>query len=396
MKTKIFFLIVAMFVFSGLSNSRELNDLAILSSMGIEIGEDGNYLITVQILNTKKEGSSGNDSSSGGNAPSVVTVFKSSSSTIHGALRDIVLQSPKKLYIAHMELLLVSEEVASTNMYEVLDFFIRDNENSNDFILAVTKDTTPKEVLEVLTSLETNPTQSIKNSIETTYKNKGTTIDNMLSENIQIMLKPGINMVAASVSLEGNAKDGESEDSIKETDKETKIITQGLAYFGPKTLKGFLTQEEGLYYNLAIDNVEMGMINMGTKENGYVAEILKASSSSKPRVEDDKYIIDFNIEVKCAITEISKDRHIESLEEQNEIEKEIKERIENDFYNFIEKCKNEYNSDIIGLGNIYYKKLNKEYEKLQEKYGEDYFKHIDVYTNVEVNLVNEGSVMSIW
>ena len=42
MKTKIFILIVAMFLFNGLANSRELNDLAILSSMGIELDEDGN------------------------------------------------------------------------------------------------------------------------------------------------------------------------------------------------------------------------------------------------------------------------------------------------------------------------------------------------------------------
>lgn len=396
MKTKIFFLIIAMFLFNGLNNSRELNDLAILSAMGIEIGEDGNYLVTVQILNTKKQNSSGSDSSSSGDEPSVVTVFKSSSSTVHGALRDIVLQSPKKIYIAHMELLLVSEEIARENMFEILDFFIRDNENSNDFILAITKDTTPKEVLNVLTSLETNPAQSMKNSIETTYKNKGTTIDNILSENIQVMLKKGINMVATTVGLEGKSKEGENEESIKNTDDETKIVTKELAYFDTKNLKGFLTLEEGLYYNLARNDIKGAMINIGNKEEGYVAEILKATTSSKPRVENDNYIIDFNIEISCAITEISKERHIENVAEQEEIQDEIKEKVTEEFNNFIYKCQNEYDSDIIGLGNIYYKKLNKEYENLIAKYGQDYLKHISIYTDVNVKLVNEGSVMSIW
>lgn len=396
MKTKIFILIVAMFLFNGLANSRELNDLAILSSMGIELDEDGNYLITVQILNTKKSDSSSGNSSSGGSGTSNVTVFKSNSSTIHGALRDIVLQSSKKIYIAHMELLLVSEEVAKTDMFDILDFFIRDNENSNNFILAVTKDTTPKEVLEILMPLETNPTQSIKNTIKATYKNKGTTIDNILTENIQIMLKPGMNMVAASVGIDGEVKKEEGSDNINSSASSAKVIAKELAYFDKKSLMGYLTEEEGLYYNLGLDDLKSGMLNMGTKEDGYVVEILNAKSSSTPRVENDKYIIDFNFDLSCAITEISREKKIETFDEEVIIQKEIEERIKNGFESFANKCKNEYESDLIGFGNIYYKRLNKEYEKLMAKYGDDYLKHIDINTNVKVKLVNEGSVMSIW
>lgn len=396
MKTKIFILIVAMFLFNGLANSRELNDLAILSSMGIELDEDGNYLITVQILNTKKPDSSSGNSSSGESGTSNVTVFKSNSSTIHGALRDIVLQSSKKIYIAHMELLLVSEEVAKTDMFDILDFFIRDNENSNNFILAVTKDTTPKEVLEILTPLETNPTQSIKNTIKATYKNKGTTIDNILTENIQIMLKPGMNMVAASVGIDGEVKKEEGSDNINSSASSAKVIAKELAYFDKKSLMGYLTEEEGLYYNLGLDDLKSGMLNMGTKEDGYVVEILNAKSSSTPRVENDKYIIDFNFDLSCAITEISREKKIETFDEEVIIQKEIEERIKNGFESFANKCKNEYESDLIGFGNIYYKRLNKEYEKLMAKYGDDYLKHIDINTNVKVKLVNEGSVMSIW
>lgn len=396
MKTKIFILIVAMFLFNGLANSRELNDLAILSSMGIELDEDGNYLITVQILNTKKPDSSSGNSSSGESGTSNVTVFKSNSSTIHGALRDIVLQSSKKIYIAHMELLLVSEEVAKTDMFDILDFFIRDNENSNNFILAVTKDTTPKEVLEILTPLETNPTQSIKNTIKATYKNKGTTIDNILTENIQIMLKPGMNMVAASVGIDGEVKKEEGSDNINSSASSAKVIAKELAYFDKKSLMGYLTEEEGLYYNLGLDDLKSGMLNMGTKEDGYVVEILNAKSSSTPRVENDKYIIDFNFDLSCAITEISREKKIETFDEEVIIQKEIEERIKNGFESFANKCKNEYESDLIGFGNIYYKRLNKEYEKLMAKYGDDYLRHIDINTNVKVKLVNEGSVMSIW
>ena len=48
------------------------------------------------------------------------------------------------------------------------------------------------------------------------------------------------------------------------------------------------------------------------------------------------------------------------------------------------------------LNPLWEHKLNKEYEKLMAKYGDDYLRHIDINTNVKVKLVNEGSVMSIW
>ncbi|MDD3303541.1 MAG: Ger(x)C family spore germination protein [Clostridia bacterium] len=395
MKIKIFFLIVAMFLFNGLNNARELNDLAIVSAIGVDVDEKGQYVLTAQVLNTKKQNSSGGSSSSGGQ-PSLITVFNSSSSSVHGALRDMVDQSPKKLYIAHMELLLVSEKVAKSNMFETLDFFIRDNENSNDFILAITKDTSPKDILEVLTPLETNPTQSIKDSIEVTYKNKGTTIHNILSQNISIMLKPGINMVSVSIGLEGNPKEGQSEENIKNSNSKTKITVKELAYFDNRTLQGYLNEEEGIYYNLARNDLESAMLNLGTKEDGFVAEIIEAKCNSATKVENEEYIIDFDFKVKCAITEISKDKHVENLEEINTMQKQIEEKIKSEFISFVDNCKNKYNSDLIGFGNLYYKNMNKEYEKMQSKYGNDYLKHINVNCNVEVSLVNEGSVMSVW
>ena len=210
------------------------------------------------------------------------------------------------------------------------------------------------------------------------------------------MLKPGMNMVAASVGIDGEVKKEEGSDNINSSASSAKVIAKELAYFDKKSLMGYLTEEEGLYYNLGLDDLKSGMLNMGTKEDGYVVEILNAKSSSAPRVENDKYIIDFNFDLSCAITEISREKKIETFDEEVIIQKEIEERIKNGFESFANKCKNEYESDLIGFGNIYYKRLNKEYEKLMAKYGDDYLRHIDINTNVKVKLVNEGSVMSIW
>ena len=64
MKNKVIFLIIVMFVLHGMKNARQINDLAIVSAIGIDINEEGEYIVTSQILNPKKENSSGSGTSS--------------------------------------------------------------------------------------------------------------------------------------------------------------------------------------------------------------------------------------------------------------------------------------------------------------------------------------------
>ncbi len=58
---KLFLLGSLLFFFTGCYNYRELNQLAITSAIGIDKTEDG-YKVTVQVINTQKQGSGSNSS----------------------------------------------------------------------------------------------------------------------------------------------------------------------------------------------------------------------------------------------------------------------------------------------------------------------------------------------
>jgi len=99
--------------------------------------KNGEYIITTQVLNTQKSG----DSSGGGSGSSSVVVYETKRKSIHEALRDTIEKVPNKLYIAHLELVLISEEAAKKNdILATLDFFLRDNEGGNNFMIVIAKD----------------------------------------------------------------------------------------------------------------------------------------------------------------------------------------------------------------------------------------------------------------
>ena len=125
MKSKIAILLIVVFMFNGLKDARQLNELSILSAVGIDINEEGEYIVTSQVLNTQKTDSS---SGSSGGGTSVVT-YETQKKSVHEALRSTIEKVPNKLYIAHLELLLISEEAAKNNdLLDTIDFFLRDNE----------------------------------------------------------------------------------------------------------------------------------------------------------------------------------------------------------------------------------------------------------------------------
>ena len=125
MKSKVAILLIFVFMFNGLKDARQLNDLSILSAIGIDINKNGEYIITSQVLNTQKADSSSGSSSGGTSEVTYETTKKS----VHEALRATIEKVPNKLYIGHLELLLVSEEAGKNNdILDTIDFFLRDNE----------------------------------------------------------------------------------------------------------------------------------------------------------------------------------------------------------------------------------------------------------------------------
>lgn len=446
MRNKIIFIIFTMFIFNGMKNVNQLNDLAIVSAIGVDVNDDGEYIITSQILNPKKEESSGSGTSSSKSASDIV-VYHATSTSIQNALRNIVEESPRRLYLAHMELLMISEKVAKQeNILDTLDFFIRDNEGSNDFLLVITKGTNPQKVLEILTPLETNPAKNIKDSIIATNKYKGICTDRTLSENIEMFLNEGQSAVLTSIEIdyhnkeikneaaleeeikntpETNKKIEEEENSISSDEKQKvgkqtnqdsnfqedssssnsqttqssnkpEIKVSYLGYFKEKSLDGYLDNDASFIYNLLQNDAKSGIIRTSKEEDLIVTKLIRSKVDMKPKKENDQYKMDIQIDITCALGEVGKNIKFDHTENIEKYQKVIADKVKEEVENFITSCQENYDCDLMGFGTIYHKYKVKDYQEMKEKYGRDYFKHIKPIISVKVKFPNEGGITNIW
>lgn len=433
MKSKIIFLLIIMFFLNGLNNSRELNELAVVSAIGIDLDEEGNYLITAQILNPKKENSSGSGSGSSSGSSEIV-VFKSTNTSIQSSLRHIIEESPQKLYIAHMELLLLSEKVATEKeALDILNFFIRDNEGKNDFIVVVTKDSTPQEILEITTPMKSNPAKNIKDTIISAHRFRGIGTDDVLSDNVSMFRKESqtpmltcIEIMNSKDSLNCNKREDENKNSsndenTKTNEKEEKpkeqesalqdsdtnesnesnntqknIKVSTIAFFKEETLSGFLLENECYIYNILQNKAKGGILEIGKDKDLMVIDQISSNTKITPKVENDEYIIDISLNMDFNITETGENIRFDSNDQMKTYEKRAEDYLKEKIEELINKSKDEYNCDIFSFGNVFYRKKNKDYQKLYEKYGKDYFKYIKTNVNVKINFPSEGGINNIW
>ena len=99
MKKYIFVLILVVILFNGFSNLREITELAIVTVMGLDIDDNGKYVATIEIIDADKEDSK-----------KTITEFATGDS-IQEAIRNIIDKTQKRLYLAHLETLIVSEDI---------------------------------------------------------------------------------------------------------------------------------------------------------------------------------------------------------------------------------------------------------------------------------------------
>lgn len=421
MKTKIILLLLIVFMFNGMRDARELNELSILSAVGVDIDENGEYIITSQVLNTQKSGDS-----SGGSSNSSVVVYETKRKSIHEALRDTIEKVPNKLYIAHLELLLISEDAAKNNdIMDTLDFFLRDNEGGNNFMIVIAKDDKPQEILSKLSAITSDPAKAITESIESTYEYEAASTDYLLYDTLDMILNNRRTVVVSSISLDQHEDDSQNKQS--EETKKGEVSSQNqnnssgsssqssggssssgsdekeassnmfkvteLAYFKDEKFEGYLEKSDAKVYNLIQNRLKSSVMSIDEGDDLIVIEIKEAKSTLTPRFENDHFVIDVDVKIEGSITETGKNVRDNISGKFEEYIQKLEDIMKGKIEDAIDNYKNKYEEDIVGFEDLIYKKLNSKYKEVEDEFEEKYFKNIEVNVNVEVQLPHQGGDM---
>lgn len=359
---------------SGCYNYKEINDMAIVSSIGIDKdNKNDKYIVSAQIMNSKESEDS---------EDSQITVYTKEGDTVHEALRNITLKSPRKLYGNHLSKIVLSEEVAKEGIDNILDIFNRITEVRNEFIITIVKEDKASDVLKVLTTTESIPAEYVKLSLKIADKTSGLTYATKLDEFISLYLKKGIDPVVPVLKIDKKEKKGTTINNITTTNPISKIVIEDLAVTNKGKLETYLKNEEVIGYNFLRNQIQKMIIPVKCDdENNYASIlILKNKTKSNAAKKDNKYIINFNINSEAIITEYNCKKDLTDEKVIKELEKDTEKKIKRYIKKSLNKQK-ETKGKFLGLERIIYL----DYPKYK---NEDY----SVKYNAKVNLVRKGEI----
>ena len=363
MKNKIILLVICLFFLCGCNSYRELNDLAIIT--GIAIDEDKNgYEMTFLIANSPKAQTSSKE------GEAKTTVYSGSGKTLTEAAKSIATESPKQLYFGHVNVVVISEDVAKAGFFKVADWLVRNTEMRKQFYLMQAKDTKAGDILKVVSPLESFPSQSIATLIKSNRDTQSLSIDTNYTTFLSRALETGYDPVLPSISIEGKVKKGSSEKNLETTKPETYLKLSDMALFQKDKFVGYIDKQSGQAINILNNMVNELRFDFEYQDNliGFSSANIKAKMNIKDLNE-----VQFHISGSGHILEVNDKVNLTDTEVIKEMEKSLEKHVELELKKTINKLQNKFKADVLGIGKQMFIKYPDKWKEIKDKWNDKYF-----------------------
>jgi len=380
-----FVLIILSLFLSGCWDRRELNELAITLAFGIDKVDD-EYMVSAQVVVPSEV------SMNKGAGRSTVTLFQATGETVYEALRKMTKDSPRKIYPGHLRMLVLGEELAQEGIAESLELLSRDWELRSDFFVAIAKDMTAAEVLNVTTTIESIPANKMYDTLKTSETAWAATNGITLDELIVNLVSDGKEAVLTGIFVTGDKEIGASKQNVESITPSARIQYDELAVFNKDKLVGWLTVQESKGYNDITNSVKTTVNTIHCPNEGQATiEVIKYKSDLKGSINNGNPKMDVNVKVEGNVAAVECKMDLtkpETIVELEEIyEKDVKKTID-DAINSVQR---QYKTDIFGFGEAIHRSNPKEWKKIKEQWEEE-FSELSVNVKVDMKLRRTGTV----
>lgn len=382
--------IIVLIILTGCWDRREVNDLAIAVALGIDKSEDDGYTISVQVLNPSEIAAASTGGGSGYDTP--VTTYTTTGDIVFEALRKLTQEVPRKIYLAHIRLIVIGEEVAKEGIYNILDFLSRDHEMRTNFFIIVSKDCSAKDILNVLTSIEKIPANKLYDSLESSSTAWAATSKVKLNELMDDIINEGTQPILTAVTILGDAGSGVALDNVQTITPSTILKFDGMAAFKENKLVGWLNEDESKGLNYTQGNVQNTIIVIDQIDGQVGIELINSNAEIIPHVHGGgPPTIEVKIEGEANIAEANTELDLMTGHIFSELEEKTNEDIREKITQAVDKSQKRYKSDIFGFGEQIHKKAPDKWEEIKMNWKEMY-PDIKVDVNVNIKIRRVGTI----
>ena len=382
-KLSIIIIFLISITITGCGGYEELNNLSIVTAVAFD-KTDEEYELSFLIANSPKAQTSAKE------GEAKTTVYTGKGKTIALASKDIEQIVPKQIYLGHINVVIISEDIAKDGFLKLADWLLRNPQTRKKFYLLQAKDEKAKNILKIVSPLESFPSQSIATLIESNSETKSIATSVTYSNFISQILEKGYDPILPSITVKGSVKEGSNEKNLETTEPESYLVLGPLAIYKKDKLEGFATEKESWAINVL--NGEAKEVSYNVKYKGENISIMASSLKSKIKLKDQNNI-EITISGQGDIYNINNKINIQDYQEINKIEKAWSKSLKKDLSKVIKNIQKKYQADIFGFGNLIYKNKPKVWEKLEKSWNSKYFPNLNVQIKTNLKIEATGSLV---
>lgn len=375
-----------MLLTSGCWNRKELNELAIQLATSID-KEGKQYRVASQVVIPSEVSAK---STSSGMSP--VTLFQATAPTMIEAFRKMTESSSRKIYSAHLRVLIIDEDLAKDGIAEVLDLFSRNPETRTDFYLMVARHSSAISILETLTSMERIPAENLFYALDTSAKNWSPTTTVTIEELIEKLVSEGENPVLTGVQLIGNKEQGKKISNVQQINPDAKVRFTGLAVFSEDKLVGWLDEYKSRGYNYIVNNVRSSAGHLTCPSGGLIGlETLRNKTIVSAKVVDGEPVITIKVNNINTIADTECEINLSDPASITELEHQSEEKLREIIAQTIAYAQKNFDFDLFGFGQKLYQSHPRQWNEMKNDWTTKYWPNLKIQYDIKSQIHKIGT-----
>lgn len=376
---KVILLIFLTFICTGCYNYKELNELGIVSAMGIS--KDGDlYNLDIQLLNVL-------DSEKSGLNKSPITVISGQGETIFEAARSMNRKTSKVFFLADVDYVFLDQSVLNDGLDEIMDFLIRDTRLSLNFLVVTSTENKSLDILSSISHFDTNSANNLYDAIMNSETRYGGINSLHVRELINNYYAKGKYTIFPNVYIKDTSKSSEN-DSLEDSKSESYVEVKNMVFFKDKEAIE-LTDEETKGVNFLRNKIKNATLTIECDGGYFTIETLESKMKLKSKLNIDQINVKGN--VGAEIVYYGCKDNLDNADVLKSISKKAEKEVESYITKAFNKSK-KYNYDFLGLGNYIYKNNYKYFDFENKDWNKDGLNKLNLKYNIDVSLYKQGNL----
>ena len=376
---KFILLIFLTFVCTGCYTYKELNELGIVSAMGIS--KDGDlYNLDIQLLNVL-------DSEKSGLNKSPITVISGQGETIFEAARSMNRKTSKVFFLADVDYVFLDQSVLNDGLDEIMDFLIRDTRLSLNFLVVTSTENKSLDILSSISHFDTNSANNLYDAVMNSEIRYGGINSLHVRELINNYYAKGKYTIFPNVYIKDTSKSSEN-DSLEDSKSESYVEVKNMVFFKDKEAIE-LTDEETKGVNFLRNKIKNATLTIECDGGYFTIETLESKMKLKSKLNIDQLNVNGN--VGAEIVYYGCKDNLDNADVLKSISKKAEKEVESYITKAFNKSK-KYNYDFLGLGNYIYKNNYKYFDFENKDWNKDGLNKLNLKYNIDVSLYKQGNL----